>query len=572
LNDGAPRSGRRARALAIALYVPILFLSFPQWLGGRAVDFGALLCWLAPALLLFSLRGLRPGAAARRAFLMSWVGHAAILHWGYVVTVTHGNASAWLGALAPFGMASYVAAITALAGFAWAWLARRRLADPFVTAALFVVADLLREFVGGGFPWAVIGYAQHQNGWLLPWAALTGVYGLSFVTVLLAAALVEALAARRAGRSPGRSLWLPVAVVAIVLAVGWALSARPAPEPRSYLRIAAVQGNIDQGLKWSPGALQASLDRYEQLSLEAVADGARLVVWPETAVPGALELEPLALARVQALARRTGAGFVVGSVGVAVDRAAGEVTDYYDSAFAFDPQGRPVGRYDKSHLVPFGEYLPLRDLLGGLFETLASGIAPMDVTPGAGPRAMRMPLSTGGWADGGGAADGGALRLGTPICYELLFPDLVRRFVLEGAEVLLAITNDAWYGRTGAPHQFLAMTAMRSAETGAWTVRAANTGVSAIIDGRGRVREQTGIFESGFVIADVPLLDGQERVGRSFYVRHGNVFAWGCAAAIAVRIGIAGRKRGSARGAEGESSSGAGRAARETDESNEGWS
>jgi apolipoprotein N-acyltransferase len=122
-----------------------------------------------------------------------------------------------------------------------------------------------------------------------------------------------------------------------------------------------------------------------------------------------------------------------------------------------------------------------------------------------------------------------ALTAGTPICYELLFPDLVRRFVRDGAQVLLAITNDAWYGRTGAPYQFLAITALRSAETRTWTARAANTGVSGFLDDRGRVRAATRIFERDLRVHDVPLLaDGAPR---SFFVRHGEVFAWTCWAA-----------------------------------------
>ena len=123
-------------------------------------------------------------------------------------------------------------------------------------------------------------------------------------------------------------------------------------------------------------------------------------------------------------------------------------------------------------------------------------------------------------------SDAPSLTAGVPICYELLFPDLVRRFVRDGAEMLFAITNDAWYGRTGAPHQFLAITATRSAETRVWTARAANTGVSAIIDAGGRVRARTRIFERDLLVHDVPRRPPP--VGGSFYTRNGDVFAWGC--------------------------------------------
>jgi len=139
--------------------------------------------------------------------------------------------------------------------------------------------------------------------------------------------------------------------------------------------------------------------------------------------------------------------------------------------------------------------------------------------------------------------DDGALetvRVGIPICYELIFPDRVRRFVADGAQVLLAITNDAWYGRTGAPYQFLAMTAVRSAENGVWTARAANTGVSAIIDSRGRVRSRTRIFERDLLVGDLPLRASP--AGGTFYARHGDIFAYGCWAAIAA-LALAGAAR-----------------------------
>jgi apolipoprotein N-acyltransferase len=213
---------------------------------------------------------------------------------------------------------------------------------------------------------------------------------------------------------------------------------------------------------------------------------------------------------------------VLGAVGLEFDPRTRDPL-FFDSAFLLDPDGEFRERYDKSHLVPFGEYVPLRDLLGRVLVAVARGVARDNVTAGPGPRALELPLR------------GRVLITGVPICYELLFPDLVRRMVDDGAEALLAITNDAWYGRTGAPYQFLAITAMRSAETRVWTARAANTGVSAIIDSRGRVRSQTRIFERGLLVADVPMRPAPR--GGSFYARHGDVFAGACWAGSAL-LGI----------------------------------
>jgi apolipoprotein N-acyltransferase len=295
-----------------------------------------------------------------------------------------------------------------------------------------------------------------------------------------------------------------------------------------------LQGNIDQGVKWSPAFADDTMRAYEELSRQAVAAGARLVVWPETAVPGAVETERGFGPRLVALARELGVVMVVGAVGV---EPVGDDYRFFDSAYVFDRAGQSIDRYDKAHLVPFGEYLPLRRILGRFVSVVARGIAHDDVTPGPSPRATPLPFDP---EAGGPAAPPEAVargevervvRTGVPICYELLFPDLVRHFAADGGELLVAITNDAWYGRTGAPYQFLAITALRSAETRLWTARTANTGITALIDERGRVREQTPLFERTILVGDVPLR-GPGDAG-TFYVRHGEVFAGACWAFVA---------------------------------------
>ena len=219
------------------------------------------------------------------------------------------------------------------------------------------------------------------------------------------------------------------------------------------------------------------------------------------------------------LARETGAVLVVGAVGIDLEEGRAR---YFDSAIAYSGRGRIAPRYDKAKLVPFGEYVPLQDWLGRFFRALARGIAPESVTAGPAPRSLAL-------ADA--ALPGGGVTVGTPICYELVFPGVVRGFAADGAELLVAITNDAWYGRTGAPYQFLAITALRAAENRLWTARAANTGVSAIIDAAGRVRQRTSIFETGVLVADVPLRSGE--VPPTPYARFGDVFAGVCGLVVA---------------------------------------
>ena len=566
-----------ARFAWLAAYAAATFLSFPQRLGGVVLDLGLVASWLAPACLLLGLRGLAPGAAARAAFVAGLAGHAGVFHWIHVVTVTYGQAPALVGPLAVVLLALYPAAFVAAFGAGTAVLARRAGPVPVWSAAAWWAAlDHGRSFVLTGFPWALLGYAQHRNPALLALAPWTGVYGLSFVVALGGAALAAVFAARAERRPAPAGAWLALGAVALAHVAG-ALDLAREPDDATLprLRVAVAQGNIDQGVKWSPVWAERTLAIYEELTRRAAAQGAQVVVWPETAVPGSPDAVPALADRLAALARETGAALVVGALGFQ-DGAGGR--RFWDSAFAWAPDGSFVARYDKTHLVPFGEYVPLRGLLGRFVEALARGAADTDVTPGVRPQRMALPLADGRpRAREGGAlrtmpddsedqalralpadSEGQALRatpdgsegqplramprvnVGVPICYELLFPDLMRRFAADGAEALLAITNDAWYGRTGAPYQFLAITELRAAESRLWTARAANTGVSALIDHRGRVQEQTEIFERDVRVGEIVLRPAPH--GGSFYARHGDWFAATCWAAAAIAIGLSIRR------------------------------
>jgi apolipoprotein N-acyltransferase len=499
------------------------FLSFPQPVLGRVVDLGWAVSWLSPALLLLAVQGLPPRAAGWRALGLGVLAHAAILHWIYVVTVHYGHAHPLAGLAAPIGLAVYPALFTAAFAAAAVWLDRRGVGSLFVLAMLWTALDHARSWFLGGFPWATIGYAQHHNAWLLGIASATGVYGLSFAVALGGATLARLATRGRLGREGVAAL----GVLVVLHLAGLRMGAAVSEDGGRTVRVVAVQGNVDQSEKWSPDRLDRTLRDYEQATREGVARGARLAVWPESAVTAALDYEPGAQRRLESLARTTGSTVVFGSVGAGPHPDGGIA--YYDSAFAIAPDGRWVGRYDKSKLVPFGEYVPLRDWIGRIAGAIARGLSSRDILAGPRPAAFPLDLPVGP----GGAPE--AVRVGTPICYELLFPDRVRRFVADGAQVLLAITNDAWYGRTGAPYQFLAMTALRSAETGVWTVRAANTGVSAAIDASGRVREATRIFEPAVLVADVPLRAPGSRP--TWYVRFGDVFAVACWTGVGLAFG-----------------------------------
>jgi len=506
----------RARSAWLAAFVLCTVFAFPQRIGERMLDGGLFLAWCVPACLVLGIQGLTPRRAAARAFFASLLAHALILHWLFIVTVTFGQASPVLGVCAPIAIGAYIALFSAVFALVWARWAQRGRAGPFLGACLWVVLDYLRGYVLSGFPWAVLGYAQHENFWLLPLASATGVYGLSFAVALGGLGLAEfALHTSGAGvrwRRAGAALF----GVLLAHAAGWFLGSEPLSPPVATARMAALQGNISQGVKWSPEWAEETLEIYFDLTRRAAEQGAQVILWPETAVPGSIETDPELRERLADLAQEVSATLVLGAVGVEFD---GEQPLFYDSAYVVTAEGEYSDRYDKTHLVPFGEYIPLRRLFGFFLQAVARGMAPDSVTAGPAPRSV--------WIDFPGT---GALPVGIPICYELLFPHSVRALAVESASALLAMTNDAWYGSTGALDQFLAMTAVRSAETRLWTLRAANTGISARIDPKGRVREQTAIFERELLVAEIPLFAAPG--GHSLYARAGDVFAGACWIAV----------------------------------------
>ncbi len=512
----------RERALWVAAALPALLLAFPFRAGELRFDLGLAFGWLA----LVPFARFARETSARRAFawasLAGALGYSGVIFWIYHVVVVHGRAPSWLGVLSVLSLGGYIGVHGGLASALGAWLAPRAgRAAPLVFAAAWVGAEWLRTFdVFGGFPWALAGYAAHANPALRGLAPLGGVWLLSFAFALaagflaerrLAAALATVLAAHAAGLA-SRAL-APAA-------------AAPGDPPRTA---AIIQGSIPQDEKWVLENFERAFAGHLALSREATREPVDLILWPETALPVLIEYEPAYRERVQSLALDTGAVLLVGGMGFEPPRR-GAPFEVYNSVFPIAPDGSIGARYDKARLVPFGEYVPLRPLLGPLFA-LAGGLAQIDASPGPGPRVLELPKL------------GPDHALAPLICYEVLYPDLVRRAVRDGARVLANFTNDAWYGRSSAPHQFLAIAALRSAETGRAMLRAANTGVSAFIDADGAIASETAIFEPAALRGRIDLASGQ-----TLYVRLGDWVVW---ASLLLLIGLGGRRVAAGRRASG---------------------
>ena len=488
--------------LLAALSAGLLILAFPS------PDLGWL-AFVALVPLLLTIRGLAPvrafylGTLAGGLFYLisvSWVTHSMVVYGGVPVA---------LSALALVVLAAYLSLYLGLFALGTSWMA----SAPWpltllVPSALWVGLEYLRTYALTGFPWILLGYTQYRHISLLPIASVAGVYGLSFLVVLINIALAQWV-----GGAPARfrSIVFAGALTLALLAAPRLLSP-PATSAGSEqaIRVALVQGNIDQGSKWDPAMQADTIERYRRLSLEAAKYAPALIVWPESAVPFFLRYEPAWQSRVLDIAAETGSYLLVGSPDAEPPADANVGTRYHNSAFLISPQRELLSRYDKIHMVPFGEYVPLSSILSFVHK-LAYGIGDFE-----GGRTYTIFDAPGG-------------RFGATICYEAIFPDQVRRHVKEGAEFLVNITNDAWFGRSAAPAQHLAMAALRAAENRRYLIRAANTGISAIVDPSGRILQASDIF--------VPtVMTGQIRVERTqtFYTRHGDLFAWVCVIFIVV--------------------------------------
>jgi apolipoprotein N-acyltransferase len=283
--------------------------------------------------------------------------------------------------------------------------------------------------------------------------------------------------------------------------------------PKASLQVAVVQPNIDQALKWDQDFRDETLRRYDRLT-ESFGYGADLVVWPEAATPFIYEREPAYQLQLGSMANRAAAPLLFGSPAVRFD------TDHkpflLNSAYLLSPDGQLLGRYDKQHLVPFGEYIPLKSSLLFFLEKMVEGIG--DFQAGPGPTILSFQLK-----ESEGAAGARRVKFGVVICYEVIFPDLVRRMSTAGAEFLVTITNDAWFGDSSAPYQHFAMVVFRSVENHLAFARAANTGVSGFIDPFGRIMAASPIFTQTAMQGEVLI-----RQTKTFYSRHGDVFAYGC--------------------------------------------
>ena len=483
------------------------------------------------------LQAAKPGQAFLLAYVSGILWYAGTCYWIYNTMHEHGGLSVPFALLALFLFCLYLGLYHGLFGLLLSWSVgpsgdyrRALIAAPF----LWVAVELAR-FDVTGFPWNLLGTAQVDNISLSRITTWTGVYGVSFEIMLVNVAVAAAFLVLRKKRS---TLLVAALAAAAVLQAGRLVDAPAIPADRAAL---LVQENIPVDETWTRDTFERTLRELTDLSVKdfrvkgdasTVSDasnskpgGIDLIVWPESPAPF-FTSDPLFREPVSQMARETHSWVVTGAIGTApAAQSARPASQVFNSAALISPAGDWTARYDKVHLVPFGEYLPFPKLFafaGGLTKEVGEFEAGTSRTP----------------------LDAGGTKLGVFICYESVFPGEVRQFADQGAQVLVNISNDGWYGDSGAYAQHLNQTRMRAIENDRWILSATDTGVTASIDPYGRTVARLLRKERAALVAPYALTSVT-----TFYTRHGDWFAWLCAiisaGALITRFAFSGKAKDS---------------------------
>lgn len=480
-----------ASGLLLVASQPLMFGRFDVLAHGA----GGVLAFVALVPWLLAIRKAPASQAAALTFVTCFVHFAGTLHWLYNAIHIYGGQPVVTALFGLFVLCTVQAALMAPAGAVVAFTGSRGLPAWVIAPLAWAGVEMLRAWALTGFPWSSLAMTQ----WALPTAQLAdlaGLHGIHILVVMVNAAWLSG--PRRTGAIVAGSLLLAGSLYGIVRANQMEVRYVAAPQ---VLRVGLLQGNIAQNVKHDRAYRDEIVARYNALARRADDRGAELIVWPEAALPYTVHRRTRALSQTKLHQPTRGQHLIgVASYWHEPDRT-DEDPSLANSAFLVDGDRRVQGRYDKAHLVPFGEYVPFP--LPGFTEKLVEGTG--DYVPG-----VVEPLTL----------DGGE-KIGVLICYEAVFPELSRALIRDGAELLVNITNDAWPGRTSGVRQHLVLARYRAIETRRPLVRAANTGISAIITPSGRVVAATELNQTVVVVDDVHLASG-----RSLYVVVGDTFGW----------------------------------------------
>lgn len=498
----------------------LLVLSFPK------IDL-YLLAWFAFIPLLVFLYDKNKKEAFKAGFFFGIVYFFGTTYWIYHSINKYGSIPFVPSILIVLLLCLYLSLYPALFSFLYSSYIRKTDLPVMLVAPVFwTVLEFVRSYAITGFPWSSLGYSQYKFLSFIQIADITGVYGISFLLVAINGAFADAfLLKKRRLQRPLYSLvptisGFVILFIALLLIFSYGLYKLNQKRDGFNIRAAIIQGNIEQDKKWDPAYQNAVINTYRELSLSASHDNPHIIVWPETSVPFYFGRDREFTENLVSFQKQLNSYLLFGSVlakdqktnsvesqGSMVKRTAHDAqrqTLYTNSAVLLDKNGNVSYIYDKIHLVPFGEYVPLRRLLF-FVDKLVVGVG--DYIAGDSYIKAVTPFGS----------------FGTLICYEIIFPGLVRKFYVRGGDFIVTITNDAWFGNTHGPYQHFSMAVFRAIENRKPVIRAANTGISGFIDSSGRIVGTTKLFDRTFLVKDI-------KTDRTLtpYTKYGDIFSYLC--------------------------------------------
>ena len=470
-----------------------------------------------------SLPGQPPLKAFTLGLLSGTIYFAGTVYWTGTVIIAFGDVNPIVAMIGMILLSAYLAIYPAAASLVTSRsIARLGPVGLFVGPMAWVATEYLRGGFLTGFPWVPLGNSQVTVIPVAQLASVLGVYGLSALVAYINATLAYALVTS----GTRRTIAVATAVV-VLIAVGawgtWRVADSALTREGTPIRVGLIQGNIAQQDKWNPAYARRIFTTYIAMTRDAVRRGAQYVIWPESSTPFVFE-DPLANpegdAMLRELAREVRVPILFGSDQV-IRRQPVESSELYNAAFQLDADGKTIAFYRKIHLVPFGEFFPFQRWIA-FAAPLVQRFVPF--SSGTGP--VILPV--------------GSHRASTAICYEVVFPSLARDSVAAGSELLTTVTNDGWYGQSSAPYQHWEMASMRAIEQGRYLARAANTGISGIVDPYGRVLVRSNIFEQAGLVGEARFL-----TRRTVYSIIGDAIAYVSIVVTALAALLARRHRGS---------------------------
>lgn len=494
----------------------LLILCFPKF------DLTAV-AWFALIPLLAAIEEAPPNVAFWIGGLAGMIGYAGILSWVTLTMTQFGGLPLLVACFLMLLLAAYVSLF--LGGFCslLCFIGQRDIRLKWIVAPfLWVSLELVRSHLFTGFPWASLGYSQYRWLSVLQISDITGFYGISFLLVLVNTTVWTVLHKYPLGGSKSSTRFsLCVLIITVGLVTTTLLYGRArlhtfasTGDTDGTIRVALLQGNIPQDLKWDEKYRKKTLNVYRDLTYKYAQNNPDLIVWPETAAPIFFYRDKTHHQMLLDLSTDVDTPLLLGVLSTTTRNR--EIR-LLNSAFQVTPQKKVDGRYDKIHLVPYGEFVPLKKFFP-FIRKIVSGIGDFE----SGNRRTifrhaKAPFSV-------------------LICYEMIFANEVRRFVRDGARMLVNITNDAWFGNSAAPFQHMAIAAVRAVENRVPLIRAANTGITGVVDATGQIRNTTMLFvRTGVVTSVQPGAPGLK--GLSFYARYGDIFAYLCAAITFMGLG-----------------------------------